>query len=118
MAILLHKKRVESVEIVYSISERVLAIDLRMRRRLLRLVAAYAPHPAYSQETLDLFYCPLHSVMRARGVMKTDMAYIVGGDFNTQRDVGNRGQFLDDLLQLLDLKIANRCTEFDNPHQL
>ena len=53
--------------------------------------------------------------MRARGVMKCDMAYMVGGDFDAQLNVGNRGQFLDDLLHLFDLKTANQGTELTNP---
>lgn len=90
VAILLHKRYVESVEVVHSISERGLAIDLRMRRGFLRFVAAYTPRTGYSQATLDLFYFQFHSVRRARDVMKNDMACIVGGDFNAQLNVGNR----------------------------
>lgn len=53
-----------------------------MRHGLARLVAAYAPHIGYSQETLNLFHFQFQSIMRARGVMKTEMACIVGGGFN------------------------------------
>ena len=56
--------------------------------------------------------------MRARGVMKCDMAYMVGGDFDAQLNVGNRGQLSDDLLHLFDLKTANQGTELNNPDHL
>ena len=103
--ILIHSKHVGNIRQHHFVSDRVIAVDIRMRHRTIRFIAAYAPHAGYKIEDLQSFYdslCFITSDARAKGYIS-----ILGGDFNTQLDVGLRGSLLNEYANAYDLSIAN-----------
>ena len=51
----MHKRHAVNIKKAHSMSDRVLFVDLRTDKGLVRIIAAYAPHGGYSQE--DLLIC-------------------------------------------------------------
>ena len=56
IAILVHKRHVDNVKIVHRISNRLLAIDLKIGRRVFRIIAVYMPHIGYHIDELHIVY--------------------------------------------------------------
>ena len=76
-----------------------------MGHRIIRFVAAYAPHAGYSDNDLQCFYdslCYIASDARSKGHL-----CIVGGDFNTQLDIGMRGSLLSEFASAYELDVCN-----------
>ena len=88
VAILLHSKHVHRVGQVTSLNERPMFLDLHYGRRCVRFISLYMPHARYSVEDLRTVYDMLHVVLDE--AERLHYKIIVGGDFNTESNVGHR----------------------------
>ena len=112
VAILVHSKHVAAVQRVQTVDERVLYVDLRINGLTFRMVSVYMPHAGYPTEDLMQTYDSLHCVLE--GARKRNIAYVVGGDFNTQLHVGPRGDLLMQTAHMFSMAIANAKQEHDS----
>ena len=105
VAILIHREFVDKFLRKHSISNRVLAVDVRVGHKVCRIISCYLPHAGYHQdvfmETLDQITA---LTMEAQNQNK---AVVIGGDFNLTLGRGERGQALQDLCSQCSLTVAN-----------
>ncbi|CAE7565538.1 unnamed protein product [Symbiodinium natans] len=87
-------------------------VDLRINGLTFRMVSVYMPHAGYPTEDLMQTYDSLHCVLE--GARKRNIAYVVGGDFNTQLHVGPRGDLLMQTAHMFSMVIANAEQEHDS----
>ena len=80
-------------------------VDLLLGRQKFRVIAIYAPHAGYDDETLSKFYEELYVVLTEAS--QKGFRLIIGGDFNTVVGNGRRGEHLADLLCAFGLIIVN-----------
>ena len=85
-----------------------LGLDFRVNGIKLRAMAVYVPHCGYDiehfNETFDQLRC-FASAGRRKG-----RRLVIGGDFNTQIDIGERGECLNEFVRTFCLTIANKST--------
>ena len=105
VAILLHERHAKNVANVKVISDRVMYVDFTVGGKKLRSIAAYAPHAGYSADDFNAFLEQVHVAIL--GACKDGRQTILGGDFNLQLQVGNRGGQIDALANAFGLTIAN-----------
>eukprot|EP00959_Pyramimonas_sp_CCMP1952_P338502 7088869-Pyramimonas_sp.AAC.1 len=67
----------------------------------IRIVSVHAPHCGYSLQELDDFYSDLKDLVKEG--QRTDIYIVIGGDFNTQLDVGSRSELLREFVAEFDL---------------
>lgn len=80
VAILLHARHKRHVKSVQFISERLMYLDLRTCRGLMRIVAIYAPHAGYPKEELTDLYHQMHLVLE--DAQRHSMVCVIWGGFN------------------------------------
>ena len=107
VGILIHRRHCgpDAKHRIHRISDRVMALDLSMYETTYRIAAVYVPHAGYSQGELDTCYDQLD--IAVQGGTRANRINIVGGDFNSQRDVGTRGDSLRSFVSKNALRIAN-----------
>ena len=105
VAILLHAKHVNKSNRIYNVSGRVLALDLVVNKRRLRSIAVYVPHCGYSRQDLEETFEQLRCTVSE--AQRKNRSVIIGGDFNTQYNVGVRGILLEQFIQEVGLCINN-----------
>lgn len=109
VAILVHSRHVSKVLKVTSVNDSLIAIDLRIGGRLLRVIAVYAPHAGYPwAEFIDCIDKLASLVMNAQD---KGMQIIVGGDFNLNLNIGDRGDVFQDFISQFNLVVANGAGE-------
>ena len=94
---------------MHIISDRIVALDLIVNQIKIRAVAVYIPHCGYPQTDFDDTYDQLRATLGEARSQKRRL--IVGGDFNSQINVGERGHALDELSINYNLTIANRIDD-------
>ena len=79
----------------------------------LRVIAVYVPHAGYPVEDFEETFDQLrYSIQTGRNLKRR---IIVGGDFNSQLNVGMRGAALDNLVNSFGLQISNdSLDDWDN----
>ena len=89
VGILLHSKHVKSNNKPHMISGRIMALDLTVNEIKIRAVAVYMPHCGYTQDEFDETYDQLRCISGKAQTQRRRL--IIGGDFNSQINVGYRG---------------------------
>ena len=105
VAILLHERHAKSVASAKVISDRVMYVDLTVGGWKLRSIAAYAPHAGYSDDALNAFFEQVH--VAVMGACREGSKTVLGGDFNLQLQVGNRGAQIIALANAFGLTVTN-----------
>ena len=105
VAVLLHERHAKNVANAKVISDRVMYMDFTNGGRKLRAIAVSAPHEVYNDDDFNAFFEQLHVVIL--GACKEGRQTILGGDFNLQLQVGNRGDQIDALANAFWFTIAN-----------
>ena len=105
VAILVHCKHVRNVKFSQAPSSWICFVDMMMSAGVTRFVATYTPHMGYSNHDLYRYYDQLAWVLD--DARRQGRTIVLGGDFNTQLNVGIRGDFLADLAKNFDLQITN-----------
>ena len=85
-------------------------MDLVFHNKLIKLVAVYCPTTDYPLASLEQVYLDLQDLVEE--TLRNHGHCIIGGDFNTVYDHGERGQLLNEFLASTDLDLANhpdRC---------
>ena len=106
VAIAIHNRFSSCVQRVHVFGDRLMYVDLRIGMRSMRVVSLYMPHAGDRIEDLRQLYEQLQFILadaRRRG-----FSYVVGGDFNSQLDIGVRGELLDQFCQACILLVLNR----------
>ena len=105
VAILVNAKHVKKNIKLHVISGRVLALDVCINGLKIRVVAVYLPHCGYDVEDFDQTFDQLRCVVDQGQKQKRKI--IIGGDFNSQVNVGYRGTQLQSLVDSFALTITN-----------
>ena len=105
VGILLHSKHVKKSNRIHAFSGRVLALDICIDRVAIRVVAVYLPHCGYDVQVFDDTYEQIRCAIDQG--KKKQRKIIVGGDFNTQANIGYRGMQLQSLTDSFGLCITN-----------
>ena len=105
VALLLHERHAKNVASAKVISDRVMYVDLTVGGWKLRSIAVYAPHAGYSDDALNAFFEQVH--VAVMGACREGRKTILGGDFNLQLQVGNRGAQISALANAFGLTITN-----------
>ena len=87
------------------INGRVIGIDYKMYGRSYCAIATYVPHCGYSNADFDETYNQLRCI--ASKAYRSCKRIIIGGDFNTQFDIGIRGVALRQFAKEFGLCITN-----------
>ena len=105
VAILVHKDLLSSVVRVRKFGGRLIFVDLRMQDYTVRMISIYCPHAGYSFDDLQRLYFTLTDILkRAR---QANYHVILGGDFNTVLNAGDRGALLNDITREFKLQVVN-----------
>ena len=92
VGILIHSSLVKFIQSVHRKNDRIMAVDMEISGKRFRILAVYLPHSGFGHIFLEECYRELSDFIReARDKCKH---VIVGGDFNTQCFVGERGMLL------------------------
>ena len=111
MAILVNCRHARNIKYSHAPSSRICFGYMMMEAGVTRFVATYTPHMGYSNHDLYRYYDQLTWVLDdARRQSRT---IVVGGDFNTQLNVGLRGDCLADMARNFHLQITNDDTHHD-----
>ena len=105
VGILVHERYSDDVSNFTQHSGRLCSLDLKLKIAIFRVFFIYAPHsgfPFVDFEQLMQELMDLASLANRNGFI-----VIVSGDFNTQLDVGPRGQLLRELSVVCHLRISN-----------
>ena len=105
VGILLHSKHVKKSNRIRKVSDRVLGLDVIVNAIKITVVAVYMPHCGYSVECFEDTYEQLRCILQQVTNMRRRL--VIGGDFNTQVNVGSRGLALQNLVEAFSLRIAN-----------
>ena len=70
-----------------------------------RFISVYLPHAGFPRQMLDDTYNDLRSTVRT--AKQTGKYAVIGGDFNTQADVGMRGELLSEFASEFELHLCN-----------
>lgn len=111
VAILVHARHRHTITDVKISSTRVMHLDMRIGCHDLRIIAAYAPHAGYSHEEFHAFFDQLHRLVA--GAYRAGRRVILGGDFNLQLDVGQRGAMFAEFCAGFGFVIANDDSHHD-----
>ena len=103
--ILLNAKHAKSTNVVHNISSRVLGLDFRVNGIRIRAVSVYVPYLRYDVEVFDATYDHLRYFCAAGRKQKRRL--LIGGDFNSQTGIGERGECLDVFVRSFGLTVAN-----------
>lgn len=96
----------------HNISDRVLAIDMKIGRKRIRIISVYLPHAGYSWTDFQQCFDDLSTMIADAG--RSNMDIFIGGDFKLSLDIGARGDCMNDFCQQLNLQIANRSGSVDD----
>ena len=114
VAILVHRRWIKMIKQRICVTDRVMAIDLKISHKMIRIIAVYLPHAGYDS---NYFQSTLDDVERL--IMEAcDKRYavVIGGDFNLSLDQGDRDRLLQDLCAEFSLDIANGTSLAENPN--
>ena len=100
VAVLVHCKHVRNIKFSQAPSSRICFVDMMMKAGVTRFVATYTPHMGYSNHDLYRYYDQLAWVLD--DARRQGRTIVLGGDFNTQLNVGIRGDCLADLAKNFD----------------
>ena len=105
VGVLIHARLVDSIRSTHFVSDRVLRVDLELAQRKISCCAVYLPHAGYPETVLEQVYEQVHRSL----THAADNGYsiVVGGDFNTQWGVGERGQKMAEMASAFNLSIVN-----------
>ena len=106
VAIAIHSRFSSCAQRVHVLGDRLMCVDLKIGMRIMRVVSLYMPHAGYPIEGLRQLYEQFRFILadaRRRG-----FSYVVAGDFNSQLDIGVRGELLDQFCQACNLLLLNR----------
>ena len=105
VGILLHSKHVRKSNKIHAVGGRIMALDFMVNKIKMRVVAVYLPHLGYPviefNETFDQLRCVIDEGRKRK------RSLIVGGDFNSQVGVGDRGAALAELQHGASLNLLN-----------
>ena len=87
------------------ISDRTMAIDVKIGRKCVRIIAVYVPHAGYTWAEFET--CMDDITILVSEATRLDMQVIIGGDFNLSLDTGRPGVSMTDLCHQFRLTIAN-----------
>ena len=113
VGILLHSKHVKKSNRVQVFSGRVLALDMCLHGRKIRVVAIYLPHCGSDVQVFDETYDQIRCAVDQG--KRSNRKIILGGDFNTQANIGYSGTQLQSLIDSFGLCIENNS---DTPWEL
>ena len=105
VAILVNRHLLHGVRRVQVISDRLMFLDLHIGTRICRLISIYMPHAGYPHDDLRKMYDQLHWVLAEAQKMR--YVSVIGGDFNTQWNVGRRGDMIREFSHMFGLCLAN-----------
>ena len=105
LGILINTRLVHAVKEIHYLSDRIIQVVLQVHGGLLSIFAVYTPHAGYDVEVLDESYEGLFKALTV--CYRSGHKIIVGGDFNTQLDVGDRGRRLGELTAAFNLDVLN-----------
>ena len=97
---------------VKRVSDRIMAIDMKFERMMIRFIAVYCPHAGYAMEKIERLYLVLDGVVA--DAERRGFYCIIGGDFNTVYGVGMRGQLLAEFANTHGFDISNHPDRLGN----
>ena len=104
--ILLNAKHAKSSNTVHNLSSRVLGLDFCVNGMKIRAVSVYVPYCGYiGVDVFDETYDRLRYLCAAG--RKQRRRLLIGGDFNSQVGVGERGECMDEFVRSFGLVLAN-----------
>ena len=90
----------------HEVSGRLCAIDMLIGKTRYRIISVYLPTTDYDIDILEDLYGQLGELVG--DARRNGMKLIIGGDFNTEYDVGPRGDLLRDFLDEYALDAMNK----------
>lgn len=113
VGILIHKSLTNMVKTVQRVDDRIMAIDVHFVDKEVRFISVYLPHSGLPKSLLEQCYTKMSHLIRS--ARKNGMAVIIGGDFNTQYDFGDRGMAMQELCSEFELCVCNPSNLIQSP---
>ena len=115
VAILTHRQWTSDIIQKICVNDRVMAVDLKIDKKIIRIMAVYLPHSGYEynyfQETLT------YIERLAMDAWDKRYTLIIAGDFNLSLDHGDRGRAMTELCIQFSMYIVNGQTPADDADQ-
>ena len=89
VGILINKRWADSILKIGKVSGRLMYIDVRIGMQVFRFLSIYVPHAGYDWSEFETCFDSIREVLE--DARRKHIKYFIGGDFNTQINVGNRG---------------------------
>ena len=115
VVILVHQQHCSDIPKVLTISDRNMAVDIKMGNRITRIISAYILYSGYPFERFQEIIDQLRAVLSEARL--SDYRIVLTGDFNTQTGIGRRWTIISDLCDEFDLNIVNQRRTQNHPDE-
>ena len=104
-AILINQRLVKKIMKSIPVSDRVLATDVRIGKRILRIISVYVPHAGYPWSDFEICMNEMSGLIMEGADQGKHC--IIAGDFNLSLHRGDRGVFMDDFCNQHQVRVIN-----------
>ena len=104
VAILVHHRWTTNIKHTICLNDRVMAVDLKISQKTIRLIAVYLPHSGYDRKYFQDTFIDIEVL--ANDAMDKGYTIILGGDFNLSLDQGYRGEVMEEFCSSFSMNIA------------
>ena len=105
VGILVHSDYTKYIIKKYLISDRSMAIDVKIGMKRIRIICVYVPHAGYTW--VDFEDCMNDISILVSEATRSNMSIIIGRDFILFLGIGSRGRYMNERCQQFRLEIAN-----------
>ena len=109
---LIHRKWISNILQKTCVNDRVMAVDLKVSKKIIRIMAVYLYHSGYGWNYFQETMADIERL--AMEALDKRYSLIIAADFNLSLDQGDRGRAMNELCTQFSMDIANGQTlEYD-----
>ena len=113
VVILVKRQWTSGIKKVICLNDRVMALDLIISQKTIRLISVYLPHNGYERKYFQDIFTDIEILVT--DAIDKGYQIILGGDFNLSLDRGYRGQVMEEFRSAFSLDIANGVSMENDP---
>ena len=91
---MVHHRWTTNIKHTICLNDRVMAVDLKISQKTIRLIAVYLPHSGYDRKYFQDTFTDIEVL--ANDAMDKGYTIILGGDFNLSLDQGYRREVMEE----------------------
>ena len=102
---MVHRRWIKAIKQLICVTDRVLAIDLKISHKIIRIIVVYLPHAGYESNYVQSTFDDVERLIME--ACDKRYAVVIKGYFNSNIDQGVRGRLFSELCSEFSLDIAN-----------